>query len=88
MYTYKGILLLFGLFLAWQTRHVKVQALNDSKFIGMSVYNVGALSVIGIICMFAFSGTAFIKERYIAASVCIILCTTSTLCLIFVPKVS
>ena len=88
IYAYKGILLLFGLFLAWQTRHVEIQALNDSKFIGMSVYNVGALSAVGIICMYAFSETTFIKERYTAVSMCIILCTTSTLCLIFVPKVS
>ena len=88
IYAYKGILLLFGLFLAWETRHVEVPALNDSKFIGMSVYNVGALSAVGIICMYALSGTASIKERYTIVSMCINLCTTVTLCLVFVPKVS
>ena len=31
MLVYKGLLLLFGLFLAWETRHIQVQALNDSK---------------------------------------------------------
>ena len=30
----------FGIFLAWETRHVSIPALNDSKYIGMSVYNV------------------------------------------------
>ena len=34
MYCYKGLLLLFGLFMAWETRHVKIEALNDSKYIG------------------------------------------------------
>ena len=31
MLVYKGLLLLFGLFLAWETRNIQVQALNDSK---------------------------------------------------------
>lgn len=34
LYAYKGLLLIFGLFLAWETRNVTVTALNDSKFIG------------------------------------------------------
>lgn len=34
LYSYKGILLLFGLFLAWETRNVKIPALNDSHYIG------------------------------------------------------
>ena len=34
LYSYKGILLLFGLFLAWETRNVKIPALNDSHHIG------------------------------------------------------
>ena len=28
---YKGVLLLFGAFLAWETRNVTIAALNDSK---------------------------------------------------------
>ena len=35
LYSYKGILLLFGLFLAWETRNVKIPALNDSRHIGV-----------------------------------------------------
>jgi len=30
----------FGCFLAWETRNVSIAALNDSKYIGLSVYNV------------------------------------------------
>lgn len=36
LYSYKGILLLFGLFLAWETRTVKIPVLNDSQHIGKS----------------------------------------------------
>ena len=47
IYVYKGLLMAFGIFLAWETRHVSIPALNDSKYIGMSVYNVVIMCVIG-----------------------------------------
>ena len=34
VYGFKGILLIFGLFLAWETRKVKIATLNDSRYIG------------------------------------------------------
>ena len=34
IYGFKGVLLLFGLFLAWETRNVKIAALNDSQHVG------------------------------------------------------
>lgn len=37
IYIYKGLLMAFGCFLAWETRHVSIPALNDSKYIGLSV---------------------------------------------------
>lgn len=40
IYVLKGLLMLFGCFLAWETRAVNVPALNDSKYIGISVYIV------------------------------------------------
>ena len=38
VYGFKGIVLVFGLFLAWETRKVKIAALNDSHHIGKSAY--------------------------------------------------
>ena len=35
VYGYKGLLVIFGLFLAWETRNVNLAVLNDSKYIGM-----------------------------------------------------
>lgn len=40
IFGYKGILLLFGIFLAYETRSVKLKQVNDSRFVGMSIYNV------------------------------------------------
>lgn len=33
LFGYKGLLLLFGAFLAWETRNVTIAALNDSKYV-------------------------------------------------------
>ena len=79
-------MLVFGAILAWQTRQVKMLAVNDSKLIGLAIYNVALFAIIGAIISFivydkpdAFFGlTSFF----------IIFPTTVTICLIFVPKVS
>ena len=34
VYAFKGLLLVFGVFLAWETRGVTIPALNDSRYIG------------------------------------------------------
>jgi gamma-aminobutyric acid type B receptor len=75
----------FGCFLAWETRQVSIAALNDSKYIGMSVYNVVIMCVSGVPITF------IIKDRpdaaYLIIALFIIFCTTITLCLVFAPKV-
>ena len=38
VYAFKGLLLVFGVFLAWETRAVTIPALNDSRYIGQYVY--------------------------------------------------
>jgi len=40
IFGHKGILLLFGIFLSYETRSVKLKQVNDSRFVGMSIYNV------------------------------------------------
>ncbi len=62
--------------------------MNDSKFIGMAVYNVAALSAIGVTCTYALSSSQSSQEAgYMVVCLCIILCNTVTICLVFVPKV-
>ena len=77
--------MLFGVFLAWETRHVKIPALNDSRYVGMSVYNVVILSVVGapaaLIIEHEQNATFALTAGFILFS------TTVTLCLVFVPKV-
>uniref|UniRef100_A0A5S6R1T9 Gamma-aminobutyric acid type B receptor subunit 2 n=1 Tax=Trichuris muris TaxID=70415 RepID=A0A5S6R1T9_TRIMR len=85
LYGYKGIMLVLGCFLAWETRNVNVPALNDSKYIGMSVYNVVLICSVGVGISFILQDQ--VNECYIIISLFIIFCTTLTLGLVFVPKI-
>ncbi|XP_057339586.1 gamma-aminobutyric acid type B receptor subunit 2 isoform X2 [Microplitis mediator] len=84
IYAYKGLLMIFGAFLAWETRHVSIPALNDSKYVGMSVYNVVIMCVTGAAISFVLADKQ--DTMFIMLSIFIIFCSTATLCLVFVPK--
>ena len=75
---------LFGCFFAYETRNVTISALNDSKYIGISVYNV-------LIMCSSGAAIAFIVQNQNAALILMTLfiffCTSITLCLVFIPKV-
>ncbi|XP_070540122.1 gamma-aminobutyric acid type B receptor subunit 2-like [Ptychodera flava] len=86
IYTFKGILVLFGIFLAWETRRVQIPGLNDSKQIGFCTYNVMVMSVLGITITNILDHSQ-VDVKYAITAVCIIVCTTATLALVFVPKV-
>ncbi|CAF3027781.1 unnamed protein product [Rotaria sp. Silwood2] len=82
---YKGVLMVAGSRFAWATRNVRITALNDSAYVGMSLYNVVLLSITTAVVGY------FLRDQhersYIITSVFILLCVTITLCLVFVPKV-
>ncbi|XP_030383827.1 gamma-aminobutyric acid type B receptor subunit 1 [Scaptodrosophila lebanonensis] len=84
LYAYKGLLLVVGVYMAWETRHVKIPALNDSQYIGVSVYSVVITSAIVVVL------ANLISERvtlaFITITALILASTTATLCLLFIPK--
>ncbi|EDW13069.2 gamma-aminobutyric acid type B receptor subunit 2 [Drosophila mojavensis] len=84
LYAYKGLLLVVGVYMAWETRHVKIAALNDSQYIGVSVYSVVITSAIVVVL------ANLISERvtlaFITITALILASTTATLCLLFIPK--
>ncbi len=66
---------------------MKIEALNDSKNIGMSVYNVFILSCMGAV--FSLLMDPLRNETvFIVTSVCVTVSTTTTLLIIFTPKVN
>lgn len=87
LYIYKGLLLVVGCYMAWETRHVKVPALNDSQYIGMSVYNVVITSIIVVALANVIPADRY-TLTFVLVSTLIFVSTTTTLCILFVPKVS
>ncbi|KAJ3651049.1 hypothetical protein Zmor_017112 [Zophobas morio] len=84
IYVYKGILMIFGAFLAWETRHVSIPALNDSRHVGLSVYNVAIMCICG-----AAVALVLVDHQdalFLIIGVFVMFCTTATLWLVFVPK--
>ncbi|XP_035674840.1 gamma-aminobutyric acid type B receptor subunit 2-like isoform X1 [Branchiostoma floridae] len=86
IYASKGILILFGIFLAWETRKVQIPELNDSKQIGLCVYNVMIMSAVGVPIINLLDSQQ-LDISFAVLSVCIIVCTSTTLALVFVPKI-
>lgn len=64
---------------------MNVPALNDSKYIGMSVYNVVLMCSLGVAILFILENN--VNASFVLISLFIIFCTTLTCCLVFVPKV-
>ncbi|XP_072022904.1 gamma-aminobutyric acid type B receptor subunit 1-like [Amphiura filiformis] len=81
---FKGLLLIFGMFLAWEIRKVQISALNDSKLIGISVYNVVILCTIGGAISLIIDDPSTL---YIFVASIVLFCTTLTLLTIFIPKI-
>lgn len=84
LYIFKGLLLVVGVYMAWETRNVKIAALNDSQYIGVSVYSVVITSAIVVVL------ANLISERvtlaFLTITALILTSTTATLCLLFLPK--
>ena len=82
---YKGILLIVGLFLAFETRNIKIKELNDSPLIAMCVYTTVVLSIslapIGILL------TNYVDIHYGLLGSLAMLGVTLILSMLFVPQV-
>ncbi|XP_052793432.1 gamma-aminobutyric acid type B receptor subunit 2-like [Mya arenaria] len=85
IYIIEGALLSFGAFLAWETRHVKIEALNDSQQIGLCLYNVVVLSAVGLTLSLLLENE--VVMLYGITSGCIIIGTTVTQLVVFLPKI-
>ncbi|XP_015601809.1 gamma-aminobutyric acid type B receptor subunit 1 isoform X2 [Cephus cinctus] len=85
IYGYKSVILVFGLFLAYETRSIKVKQINDSRYVGMSIYNVVVLCVITAPVTMVIASQQDASFAFVALA--IIFCCFLSMALIFVPKV-
>ncbi|KAM4601346.1 gamma-aminobutyric acid type B receptor subunit 1 isoform 1-T1 [Polymixia lowei] len=84
VYGYKGLLLLLGIFLAYETKSVSTEKINDHRAVGMAIYNVAVL------CMITAPVTMILTSQQDAsfafASLAIVFSAYITLVVLFVPK--
>ena len=86
LFVYKGCILLVGLFLAFETRKVKMVSLNESRFIGMSVY--GAVIVSIALTPIGFFLEEIPNAQYAILGIMMWASITIILILVFVSKVT
>ena len=65
-----------------------IPALNDSKYIRMSVYNVVISSAIGATVSMVLKRTVYYELLHVLVSALVVLSTTVTLTMVFAPKVN
>jgi hypothetical protein len=84
-YSFKGLLLVLGLFLSYETRSLKVRHINDSRLVAMSIYNVAVLCLITTPVTMVISSQQDASFAFVALA--IIFSSMITMGLVFVPKV-
>ena len=85
LFVYKACILFVGVFLAVETRKVKIVSLNESRFIGMSVY--GAVIVSIALTPIGFFLEDLPNAQYAIMGIMMLASITIILILVFVTKV-
>ena len=66
-------------------RNVRVEVLNESRYIAVSVYNVVLSSIFVVVLSFIL--VERVTVSYIIVATPVLFSTTATLCILFLPKV-
>ena len=85
IFLYLALLQIVGIILAFQTRKVKIPALNDSKFVAALVYISSIVFVALVLITFLLGGYINISSGIFSGG--IMLLATLFLILMFLPKV-
>ena len=86
VFIYLGLLQFVGIILAFQTRKVRINVLNDSKSVTALIYISSIVLVVIVLITFILRGYINISAGVFSGG--IILLATIFLLLIFIPKVS
>lgn len=86
LYVYKGLLVVFGLFLAYESRNVKYLYINDSRFVSIAMYIVVIMVGIGAPLSLVLAVHFFINPAYGLAVFMIIISCMSCLLILHIPK--
>ena len=87
LYVYKGLLVVFGLFLAYESRNVKYYYINDSRFVSIAMYIVVILVGIGAPLSLVLAVHYFTDAAYALAIFMVVGSSLSCMLILFIPKV-
>ncbi|XP_060073113.1 gamma-aminobutyric acid type B receptor subunit 2-like [Ylistrum balloti] len=85
LFSYNGLLMLYGAVIAWNTRKISMTLLNDAKSIAMTIYTSTVLSIFGVPVSVLVKSD--LNLNYGISEFCIVFATTILLVFCFVPKV-
>ena len=88
LYVYKGLIVVFGLFLAYESRNVKYMKINDSRFVSIAMYIVVIVIGIGAPLSLVLALHNFVDPAYGLSVTMIITSCLSCLLIIHIPKVT
>ena len=86
LYSYKGLLQVIALLLAFRTRKVKTKGLDDSKYIAAAVYITSIVLAVIIVATYTLMDYVNVFPAVVGSG--FLLGTTMILVLVFVPRVS
>lgn len=86
IYVYKGLLVVFSLFLAYESRNVKSYYVNDSRYVIISLLTAVLLIGSGAPVSLVLSLFFIPDGAYIVAVLCIILACVCSTGILFIPK--
>lgn len=87
MYVYKGLLVVFSLFLAYESRNVKSYYINDSRYTIVALLSAVLLIGSGAPVSLVLSLFFIPNGAYVVAVFSIILASVCSMAILFVPKV-
>ncbi|XP_070547652.1 gamma-aminobutyric acid type B receptor subunit 2-like [Ptychodera flava] len=85
LYCYKAVILLWGVFLAWETRRVSLAQLNDSTYIALSIYTLFVNYTIVLPVLYLKGNDVTFMFTFLTSAITIV--NTAILLLVFVPKI-
>ena len=81
---FKSLLLLFGGFLAFETRSVHIDVLNDSRSIAVSIYNIAISCLFGGLVFFYVNLN--LNVNFVVQSAVLFFCSLFPVIVIFLPR--
>lgn len=83
-FTWKGVMLFFGAFIAYTIRNVH-EKFNEAKLIAYSIYNTFLISV--IVCVIIFFQPHNTILQFVLKTIALLLIPTGSIAIFFVPKI-